>query len=353
LESAVQKKTKVDSGVLLLGHGSRVAEANDPLRDVARAVERRWLGGECACEPAFLQFEKPDFQEAVERLASRGVGEIVVMPYFLYMGNHVRQDIPSELEAARARYPQINFTVADNLGYHRSLVDITLERISAAVKPGGHVKPPAIHPIEKESFDIISTELDESAFSHAELPIIKRVIHATADYDFAKILSFSPGAIEAGIRALRAGADIITDVRMIEAGISAGRLAFLGPGRVRCFSSDADVAAMAERENITKTAASMRKAAEFLGGAVAVIGNAPTALNELLSLAAENKTAPALIIGVPVGFVGAVEAKDALMKSGREHISTIGRKGGSTVAVAIVNALLMEAGKRGRDGSAC
>lgn len=340
--------------MLLLGHGSRVQEANDPLRDVARAVEKRWLNGACVCEPAFLQFEKPDFQEAIDRLAAKEVGEIVVMPYFLYTGNHVRQDLPSELETARARYPRINFKLAGNLGYHDSLVDITLERINAVAgslacaDANSRRDAPAIHPIEKESFDIIASELDESAFRPTELPIIKRVIHATADYDFAKILAFSPGAIEAGRGALSAGADILTDVKMIEAGISAERLSFLGNGRVHCFSSDPDVKETAERDGVTKTLASMRKAAivlNGLNGIVAVIGNAPTALNELLSLIRAGKARPALIVGVPVGFVGAVEAKEALVESGCEYISTIGRKGGSTVAVSIINALIMEAGK--------
>ncbi|MEE8575176.1 MAG: precorrin-8X methylmutase [Thermodesulfobacteriota bacterium] len=348
----IKKNIENNTGVLLLGHGSRVGEANDPLREVAASIEGKGLFSG-VCEPAFLEFEKPNFAEAAEILAEKGVNEIVVMPYFLYTGNHVRRDLPREMNAAKERYPEISFTLAGNLGYHSSLVDITLERINAASngngadsKPAAAPRPPEIHPIEKKSFSIISSEMDEESFSPIELPIIKRVIHTTADYDFASIIKFSPGAIAAAVKALGEGCSIITDVRMIESGISRERLSALGDGRVYCFSSDPDVKSLAESEDITKTAASMRKAASHLGGAIAVIGNAPTALREILSLIGAGKIKPALVIGVPVGFVGAREAKEELMASSDiEYIATEGRKGGSTVAVAIVNALLIEAGK--------
>lgn len=319
---------------MLLGHGSKADEANETLRRVARAVEER--GGYGMVQPAFLQMERPDFQDAVDIMVGKGFTDITVMPYFLYMGLHVTKDLPEEIERAKEKHKGLRITVKDNLGFHEKLVDITIERIEAGAPRAAGV--PCQHPIEKESFSILSAEMDESVFSAVELPVIKRVIHSTADFEYKDILSFSPGAVEAGIGTLRAGRDIITDVRMIEAGISKARLTHFGSA-VRCFSSDRDVALLAEREGLTKTAASMRKASKWMDGAIVAIGNAPTALVELLRIVKEGGPKPALIVGVPVGFVGAVESKEALAKSGVPHILTRGRKGGSTVAVAIVNAL--------------
>lgn len=327
--------------ILLLGHGSKAPEANETLRKVAASVKA--AGNYGAVLPAFLQMAKPDFQEGVDELVSLGFNDIILMPYFLYMGLHVTQDLPEEMDKALARYPRLSLTFAKNLGYHDKLVDITVERIGAVLKEAVTPSPsPGQHPIEKESFRIISEELDEASIPADRLPVVKRVIHSTADFEFTDILSFSPGAIEAGIKAVRAGRDIITDVRMVEAGITPGRLAQFG-SKVRCFVSDADVAAGAKRDNTTRTAAAMKKAASHMAGGIVAIGNAPTALTELIRLIKDGAAPPALIVGVPVGFVGAVEAKEELSRAGVEHITTRGRKGGSTVAVAIVNALIIEA----------
>ncbi|MDP2690379.1 MAG: precorrin-8X methylmutase [Deltaproteobacteria bacterium] len=334
--------------VLLLGHGSKAPEANETLRKVAASVQ--FYGGYGAVLPAFLQMERPDFQEGVDRLVSMGFRDLIVMPYFLYMGLHVTKDLPEEMERALARYPGIKLTLTRNLGFHDKLVDITVERIGEALGTGVAavavaVSPAAFsqHPIEKESFRIIGAELDEGGLSTAELPVIKRVIHSTADFEFRDILRFTPNAVRAGAKAIRGGCNIITDVRMVEAGITPGRLVPFG-AKVWCFLSDADVVRDSELKGTTRTAASMRKAAARMAGGIVAIGNAPTALTEILRLIKEGAPPPALIVGVPVGFVGAVEAKEELKANGIEHITTEGRKGGSTVAVAIVNALAIEAG---------
>jgi len=175
-----------------------------------------------------------------------------------------------------------------------------------------------------------------------ELPIVKRLIHTTADFEYADLVRFGNNAIEAGIDAISKGADIITDVRMIEIGINKERVDRFG-GRVRCFISDKDVIQKAKENNMTKTAAAMRKAAGFMGNSIVAVGNAPTALLELIKMIKEEKARPHLVIGVPVGFVDAEESKEELMKLDIPYISIKGKKGGSTVAVAIVNALLMMA----------
>ena len=326
--------------VMLLGHGSKAPEANETLRMVAKALQER--GGYGCVQSAFLQMEMPDFQAAADILVSKGFRDILVMPYFLYAGLHVTKDLPAEIEEAKKRHAGLQVRVTDNLGFHDKLVDITIERISGAMPAEKKEGVPCQHPIEKESFRIIGTELDEAALDPVELPIIKRVIHSTADFEYKDILAFSPGAIESGIAAVRSGRDIITDVKMIEAGIARARLAPFG-AKVLCFSADRDVAEAALSGNMTKTAASMRKAAGYMDGAVLAIGNAPTALMELIKIVREGGPRPALVIGVPVGFVGAVEAKEELEKSGLPYILTRGRKGGSTVAVAIVNALAIVA----------
>ena len=336
-----------EKAILLLGHGSKAPEANETLRKVAASVKA--AGGYGAVLPAFLQMAKPDFQEGVDELVSMGFNEIILMPYFLYMGLHVTQDLPEEMDKALARYPGLTLTFAKNLGYHDKLVDITVERIGAALGcPEVASRPAALtqHPIERESFRIISGELDEASIPADRLPVVKRVIHSTADFEFKDMLSFSPGAIKAGVAAIRSGRSIITDVRMVEAGITPARLAGFG-AKVMCFVSDADVAAGAKTDGTTRTAAAMKKAASHMGGGIVAIGNAPTALTELIRLIKDGAAPPALVVGVPVGFVGAVEAKEELVKSGLEYITTCGRKGGSTVAAAIVNAIAIEAAGAG------
>lgn len=194
--------------------------------------------------------------------------------------------------------------------------------------------------IETRSFEIISQELGAHSFpSEAEARIVKRIIHTTADFEFARLTHFSSGAIEAGMQALRDGADIVTDTRMAAAGINKTRLAEYG-GAVHCYMSDVDVAETAKAEGITRAMAAMRKAAQEPTPRIFAIGNAPTALFALKELIEQGRIAPALIIGVPVGFVGAAESKAALETLAVPHMLTRGRKGGSAIAACMVNAML-------------
>lgn len=337
MADAPEKNAK--KAVLLLGHGSKAKEANDTLRAVAEALRAR--EGYGCVQAAFLQIEAPDFEEGFGEIASKGFNDIIVMPYFLYMGLHVQQDLPEEIAKAKEKFPRVKVRLARSLGFHDKLVDVTVERIEGL--DGAAASAPLVqHPIEKESFRIIGAEMDGKRFAAIELPIVKRAIHATADFDFQEILRFSPGAVCAGMDAIRNGRNIITDVRMVDAGITRARLKPFGV-EVFCFSTDEDVARTSGREGVTKTAASMRKAARYMEGGIVAVGNAPTALVELLRLIREGAPAPALIVGVPVGFVGARESKEELRRSGCEYITAVGRKGGSTVAAAITNALIIQA----------
>ena len=199
--------------------------------------------------------------------------------------------------------------------------------------------------IENKSFEIISHELGDRVLDKQCESVIKRVIHTTADFEYADNLVFSEGVIEKSVEILKAGACIVTDTQMAMAGINKAAVARCGC-EVMCFMSNREVAEQAMSEGTTRAAISMRKAAEIEKPLVIVVGNAPTALIELNSLINEGKVEPKLIVGVPVGFVNVVESKELIMKKNIPFIVARGRKGGSNVAAAIVNALLYMASPR-------
>lgn len=196
--------------------------------------------------------------------------------------------------------------------------------------------------IEDESFSIIDREAGPHSYSPGEWQVVRRVIHATADFEFKELVRFSPDAITDGIRALRGGSPVLADVKMILAGLNEDRLAAYGC-RTYCFISDEDVIAAAREAGSTRAIESMRKAHKLglLNGAIVAVGNAPTALLEVARLVREDGARPALVIGVPVGFVSAAESKEAVLELPVPYIAVRGRKGGSTIAVSIIHALLM------------
>lgn len=197
--------------------------------------------------------------------------------------------------------------------------------------------------IERRSFEIITAELPHPV-DESLAPIIKRVIHTTADFEYADTLCVSEGVLDRALAAIRAGATIVTDTTMAQAGINKRQLAKHG-GSARCFIADADVAEAAKRNGTTRSAESMKKAAALDGPVIFAIGNAPTALVQLYDMIEEKRIAPALIIGVPVGFVNVVQAKELILQTDVPYIVARGRKGGSNVAAAICNALLYLLGR--------
>lgn len=208
-----------------------------------------------------------------------------------------------------------------------------------------HIKPDEI---EKRSMEIIESELgDTSHLTDAEKTIVKRVIHTTADFDYLQNLRFSENAVESGLQAIRKGTVIITDTNMSLAGISKPALKALGC-EVRCFTADSDVAEAARSNGTTRAVAAVDKAAKLYGqqGFIYAVGNAPTALIRLHELISGKIISPALIIGVPVGFVNVVRSKELIMTNDVPYIVAEGRKGGSTVAAAICNAMLYQLYKR-------
>lgn len=198
--------------------------------------------------------------------------------------------------------------------------------------------------IERRSMEIIESELNDiKGFSEPELKILKRVIHTTADFDYCKNLKFSENAVRSAFDALSSGAVIVTDTRMAMSGISKPAVNKLGC-EIQCFMSDPDVAEKAKQLRITRAAVSMEKAAQLYKdkNVIFAVGNAPTALISLNKLITSGKISPALIIGVPVGFVNVVQSKEIIMAGNTPYIVAEGRKGGSNVAAAICNALLYQ-----------
>lgn len=196
--------------------------------------------------------------------------------------------------------------------------------------------------IEKKSFEIIDSEIGSPNYSESQWAIVRRVIHATADFDFAgkgKIL-FHEKAIESAFNAIKNRCTIVTDVDMVLAAINKKSLADLGL-KTACYISDSRVAEQARKSGRTRSETAMRYAAKDMDGGIVAIGNAPTALYEVIGMMREGVTKPALVVGIPVGFVSAPESKEELAKMDMPFITNIGRKGGSPAASSIINAILL------------
>ena len=208
-----------------------------------------------------------------------------------------------------------------------------------------HIQKIAPLEIEQESFRIISEELGHTDLDEQTFKVVQRVIHATGDFSFFENMQFSSGAVEAGIRAIQDGKNILTDVNMAAAGISKALLGKWG-GKVFCNVADPEVAKRAKAENRTRSEVAIEMGlAQNIG--IVAIGNAPTALLQTIKILKEkNVDSVPLVVGVPVGFVNAAESKDLLVEQNNCYITSLGRKGGSPVAAAIVNALIRLANDR-------
>lgn len=205
--------------------------------------------------------------------------------------------------------------------------------------------------IENDSFSIIDNEIERFHGGHShsedEWGVVRRAIHTSGDFEFSNLFNFSPNAVFAGIEAIKQGCNIVSDVTMITAGLSAQRMAVFN-NQAHCFISDETVIERAKAKGITRAIESMQFARDkgLLDGAIIGVGNAPTALLEALRMVENKEINPALIIGIPVGFVKAVESKQALSEQQNvDFITSLGRKGGSPLIVSSLHALMVEAAK--------
>ena len=199
--------------------------------------------------------------------------------------------------------------------------------------------------IEQRSFAIIDAEAGRHGHPPDRWPIVRRMIHTTADFEYVTSVRFHPMAVSQGISAIRAGRDIVTDTNMARVGIRSALLEPFGT-RVHCLISDPHVAAEAAGSGRTRAAVAVEAAVSRMAGGIYVVGNAPTALLRLMALIESGSAAPALVVGLPVGFVNAAESKAALVKCDVPFITNVGRKGGSNVAASVVNALALMARER-------
>ena len=345
------RKEKVKTSVIVLAHGSKVATGNEGLFKIVEMlkVANSWD----SVEAGFLQRVKPGLDDVVEKVVNEGAKRVVIIPLLLFSGNHVRKDIPLEIERHITRYPDVEFLYAENIGPDERIAQIATDRINDVLKRnnsnnsngGQEFKYSYINnpdAIVKESFDTVDKLLEIMGTKDMlpiNLPIIKRIIHATGDPEYGKSFVISRGAVEAGIAAMQNGKSIVTDVNMVKAGINK-KLVNKFSGKVVCKIADMAVALRAKKNSQTRAITAIDESVPDIDGGIVAVGNAPSALFRVIDLVEEDKAHPALIIGAPVGFVGAAESKDALQRINVPYITNPGRKGGSAVAVTIVNAIL-------------
>jgi precorrin-8X/cobalt-precorrin-8 methylmutase len=325
--------------IIIAGHGSPKKEANN-IEQVAGLLHGKihpGCSGDCV-RVAYLQFAEPDIMQAITDCVKDGAEKIIIHPYFLSSGMHVTTDIPGIIEEARGKYNDVEFVYTEPLGIHNKMAEVVLERISASTG----LKP---EEIEKRSFEIISEEVDLSDVPEERQPIVKRVIHTTADFEFKGSLAFHPDAVRAGIAAIKSGKDILADVEMVRTGINKKLLEKWG-GKVLCNIQASGVRSQGSEEKTRSELGIESALKENNNIGIIAIGNAPTALLKTIEILSKGvlqyapTDTPPLVIGVPVGFVKALESKALLASQPFPFITNLSRKGGSTVAVAIVNALL-------------
>jgi precorrin-8X/cobalt-precorrin-8 methylmutase len=346
-------------GLILIGHGSKLPHNRENLEKLADILRTRSKFK--TVEIAFMIRDTPTIAEAIDAMAKKAVSKIVLVPAFLAPGVHTTQEIP-ELIGVKEKQPDlkalgIELVYGEPIGSDERIADILEEKALKAlgqqvrkdtevvdaysVAEAGKIVDKSMMLIR----EAIGADLDK--LPKDKVPIVERVVHTTADPEFAKLLVISDDAVAAGVAAIKAGAKVVTDVKMVKAGINDARLKKFG-SKIYTYMNDARTMELAKAESLTRSAAAMRLAIkDGLDGAIILIGNAPTAAFELADQIKKGKVKPALIIAVPVGFVGAAESKEIVAKLPVPYVITRGRKGGSTIAVAVFNALLSVAeGKR-------
>ncbi|MGD9367720.1 MAG: precorrin-8X methylmutase [Desulfobacteraceae bacterium] len=202
------------------------------------------------------------------------------------------------------------------------------------------------HEIEKRSFEIIDAEAGSHDFLPPAWSIVRRMIHASADFEYMKSVRMHPRAIEAGVEAIRQGRTIFCDTNMLRTGIRSGDLEKFG-ATAQSLMADSQIARTASQSGATRAKVAVDAVADQMAGGIYAVGNAPTALLRLIELIERGRARPAMVIGLPVGFVNAAESKAALLSVDVPYITNVGRKGGSNVAASVVNALIILAGQNG------
>jgi precorrin-8X/cobalt-precorrin-8 methylmutase len=340
------------TGLIIIGHGSKLPHNRENLEKLAEILRKRSKFR--TVEISFMVRNKPTIPEAIENLAKKGVSKIVLIPAFIAPGVHTTREIPEMIELKEKepflKERGIELVYGEPLGSDERIAEIIEEKALKALgqKPKeANVMTDAYSIAASKKIIDTSMQLIREALGDSidnvpasHMPVIERVVHATADPEFAKLLVISEKAVEAGVAAIKAGAKIVTDVKMVRAGINEARLKRFG-AEILTYIDDERAVKLAKGESLTRSAAAVRLAVkDGLDGAIVLIGNAPTAAFELADAVKKGLTKPALIVAVPVGYVGAAESKETVAELPIPFIIVKGRKGGSTIAVAAFNALL-------------
>lgn len=340
------------TGIIILCHGSRgeaaLKDIPEKMRLIVNGVASLYGPKNADTVWAALQFNRPTLEEATEELTSRGIEDIIIVPYFIFSGRHIEEDIPEVIAALKTAYPGVSFTLTRTIGEGELFLPMIVDRIrESGAGKGLSVFPPVTAPqdIERQSMEIIEKYLPvELKLTAEEKTVLKRIIHASGDPQIAGQVRFSPGAVKAGIEAVKNGCAIFTDVRMTATGINPKNTA-VNNCKIFCAMDEAENAGIPQG-NQTRAAAAAKALGRRLDNNIIAIGNAPTALLALVELVKSENIKPALAVGIPVGFVQAAESKEALMQSGIPYIAVAGTRGGSAMAVAAVNAILKLASSR-------
>jgi precorrin-8X/cobalt-precorrin-8 methylmutase len=338
--------------LVLIGHGSKLPYSQETVEKLAEKVRKH--SSFDRVETCFMVINKPAIPEIMEKVAKQGFTKIAFIPTFLAHGVHTKQEIPEILETKQKELgletQGIEIIYGEPLGADERIAKILEEKAQkilgqdtsevAKVREARNLT--ASTNMYKTSMSIIrpliSETLEKAPERHA--PIIERVVHTTADPEFAKLVVIDKGAVEVGVSAIKSGAKIITDVNMVKAGINEARIKRFG-GQIVTYVNDERTIKLAKQEAITRSAAAMRLAVkDGLDNSIIAIGNAPTAAFELAKAVKQGVAKPALIIATPVGYVGAAESKQEIATLHIPFVIIQGPKGGSALAVAVLNALL-------------
>jgi precorrin-8X/cobalt-precorrin-8 methylmutase len=338
--------------LILIGHGSKLDHNKQTIEKVAETLRKRAKFD--SVETCFMVRNKPSIPEVLEKVAKQETKKIVFVPTFLAHGVHTKQEIPEIIKTKQTElgldHMGVEVFYGEPLGFDQRVVEMVEEKAlktlgqesSEETKVAEAKKLVAATDMYKTSMSIIrpliNDVLQKAPKNHA--PVIERVVHTTADPDFAKLVVIEDNAVESGTAAIRAGAKIVTDVKMVKAGINPTRVRKYG-GQILNYLDDERTIALAKQEKITRSAAAMQLAIkDGLDGSIVAIGNAPTAAFELSKAVNQGLVKPALIIATPVGYVGAAESKEEVAKLSVPYVIIRGPKGGSAIAVAVFNALL-------------
>ena len=321
-----------------MGHGSKSPSAMATLEEVTSQIDESF---EMPVRLASLQFNKPTFEETIDKLVSDGVERIIVMPFFIYSGIHVSEDIPEAISEVAKEYDDLEIVLTDHLGADPSIIGVVKDRIEDLMSiDHKRVDIERLLPdeIEAKSYEIIRNRYPSLGSGDLIGEVKSRIIHASGDMEIEKEIMISSLASMI-VHAVIAGSPIIADVMMVKAGINKTGLKEHGCS-LDCYINDDDVKIKAKDSCKTRAAVSIKKASGLHEGGIYVIGNAPTALEELCDLVEEGRSRPDAIIGIPVGFVGAAEAKERLMNLDIPWITVKGTRGGSAIATAAINAVI-------------